>query len=241
MSARREAAAVVVAAGRGTRLGGAHATPKALVEVDGTTLLGLALQGLRAVGRFDPIVVVHAAGHEDAFRAVAGDGARLIPGGDTRSDSVRAGVGALGGPLPELVAVHDAARPLVPPGVVDRTLDAIDADVVAAAPGLPVPDTLKDVGEDGEVRRTVVREGLWAVHTPQVIRGDVLEAVLAWAGDRHATDDLGLVEQALAAGVVQGRVRLVRGDPRDLKVTYPEDLALAAAIVNGTRPPGTSG
>lgn len=231
------AAAVVVAAGEGTRLGDAHgATPKALVEVAGRTLLELALEGLRAVGRFGRIVVVHTPGHEESFRAVVGDGVSLAPGGVTRSDSVRAGVGALGDALPDLVAIHDAARALVPPAVVDRTLAAVEGDVVAAAPGLPVADTLKDATEDGEVRGTVDRSGLWAVHTPQVIRGDVLTAVLAWASERAATDDLGLVEDALAAGIVDGRVRLVRGDPRDLKVTYPEDLALAAAVVDGMRP-----
>lgn len=230
------AAAVVVAAGEGARLGDAHATtPKALVELAGRTLLELALEGLRAVGRFDRFVVVHAPRHEQAFRAVVGDRASLVPGGATRSDSVRAGVGALGDVLPDLVAIHDAARALVPPAVVERTLSAVEGDVVAAAPGLPVADTLKDAAEDGEVRGTVDRTGLWAVHTPQVIRGEVLSAVLAWAPQRRATDDLGLVEDALAAGIVDGRVRLVRGDPRDLKVTYPEDLALAAAVVEGMR------
>lgn len=231
------AAAVVVAAGEGTRLGDAHSTiPKALVEVAGRTLVELALGGLRAVGRFDRIVVVHTPGHEEAFRAVVGDRVSLAPGGATRSDSVRAGVGALGDGLPDLVAIHDAARALVPLAVVDRTLAAVEGDVVAAAPGLPVADTLKDATEEGEVRGTVERSGLWAVHTPQVIRGDVLAAVLAWAPQREATDDLGLVEDALAAGIVDGRVRLVRGDPRDLKITYPEDLALAAAVVDGMRP-----
>lgn len=226
-------AAVVVAAGQGTRLGDrAGDVPKALVEVDGRTLLDLALTTIRAVGRFAPVVVVHPPAHREPFARVAGDDVRLVPGGERRSDSVRAGVGALDGP-PDRVAIHDAARALVPPGVVARTLDAVDGDVIAAAPGLPVADTLKAVGDDGTVRRTVDRRGLWAVHTPQVVRGDVLATVLDWAGDRHATDDLGLVEDALDAGVVEGGIRLVRGDPRDLKITWPEDLAVAAMLVRG--------
>lgn len=229
------AAAVVVAAGQGTRLG-AHAgdVPKALVEVEGRTLLALAIEGLHAVGRFDEIVVVHTPGHDDAFAAAAGSEVRLVPGGERRSDSVRAGVGALDDAPSDLVAIHDAARPLVPPAVVARTLDAVEGDVVAAAPGAPVADTLKAVDGDGWVRRTVDRGGLWAVHTPQVIRGDVLAAVLDLDGDRHATDDLGLVEGAIAAGVITGRVRLVRGDPRDLKITWPEDLAVASLLVRST-------
>lgn len=229
-------AAVVAAAGAGSRLGDAHGTtPKALVEVHGRTLVELALEGLSAVGRLDPIVVVHTPGHEVAFRRAVGDGVLLVPGGRTRSDSVRAGVATLD-PVPDLVAIHDAARPLVPPGVVDRTLRAVHGDVVAAAPGVPVADTLKEVADGEDVRATVDRSGLWTAHTPQVVRGDVLATVLEWADGRDATDDLGLVEQAVAAGVVRGRIRLVRGDPRDLKVTYPEDLVLAAAIVRGTRP-----
>lgn len=223
-------AAVVVAAGEGTRLG-THTedTPKALLEIDGRTLLELALTSIRAVGRFDPVVVVHPAGHRDAFARFAGDPVRLVPGGDRRSDSVRAGVGALE-ETSERVAIHDAARALVPPAVFVRALDAVEDEVIAAAPGLPVADTLKAVGEDGVVSRTVDRRGLWSVHTPQVVRGDVLETVLEWAGDRHATDDLGLVEAAIDAGVVEGQVRLVRGDPRDLKVTWPEDLVVAASL-----------
>lgn len=229
-------AAVVVAAGEGTRLGDrGRDVPKALVEVHGRTLLDLALTTIRAVGRFDTVVVVHPPGRSDAFADVAGDDVRLVPGGARRTDSVRAGVDALGR-RPDRVAVHDAARALVPPAVVARTLDAVDGDVIAAAPGLPVADTLKAAGDDGVVRRTVDRRGLWAVHTPQVIRGDVFATVLDWAGDRHATDDLGLVEDALDAGVVEGDIRLVRGDPRDLKITWPEDLLVAAMLVRGAGP-----
>lgn len=229
-------AAVVVAAGEGTRLGDRSGdVPKALVEVDGRTLLDLALTTILAVGRFDPVVVVHPPGLRDSFARIAGEDVRLVPGGARRSDSVRAGVAALDD-RPDRVAIHDAARALVPPGVVARTLDEVAGDVIAAAPGLPVADTLKAVDDDGTVRRTVDRHGLWTAHTPQVVRGDVLAAVLAWAGDRHATDDLGLVEDAVHAGVVEGGIRLVPGDPRDLKITWPGDLVVAAMLVRGAGP-----
>lgn len=228
--------AVIVAAGRGSRLGDFGAVPpKALIEVDGRTLLELSLTTLRAVPAISELVVVHPPGEEDAFRRVVGEHLTLVSGGETRSSSVRVGVGALRSSA-EAVAIHDAARPLVPPAVVTRVLDAVAGRVIAAAPGLPVADTLKRVRPDGDVLGTVGRGGLWAVHTPQVIRRDVLDATLEWAGGRDTTDDLALVEEARAAGVVLGRVVLVRGDPRDLKITFPEDLALAAAIVRGSRP-----
>lgn len=221
---------MIVAAGEGTRLGAqAGDTPKALVEVDGRSLLELALTSLRAVGRLDPIVVVHPGGDREAFARVAGSGVRLVPGGPRRSDSVRAGVEALDR-VPDRVAIHDAARALVPPVVVVRALDAVVGDVIAAAPALPVADTLKAADEEGFVERTLDRRGIWAVHTPQVIRGDVFRTVLERRADPEVTDDLGLVEEALDAGAVEGRIRLVRGDPRDLKVTWPEDLVVAALL-----------
>ncbi len=231
-------AAVIVAAGRGSRLGEVGALrPKALVEVDGRSLLELCLTALRAVPAVSEFVVVHPPDRADAFRGVVGERARLVPGGATRAASVRAGVGAVGSSA-DLVAIHDAARPLVPPAVVARVIEAVAGKVIAAAPGLPVADTLKRVQPHGDVLGTVGRGGLWAVHTPQVIRRDVLEATLEWADGRDTTDDLALVEAARTAGAVIGRVVVVRGDPRDLKITFPEDLALAAAIERGSRPTG---
>ncbi len=219
--------AVVAAAGRGERLGaGGDARGKALVEIDGEPMVRLAVERLRASG-VEAIVVVHPPGEERAFaRAVDGE-ILLVAGGASRTDSVRAGFAAVPETC-ELVAVHDAARPLVGPDVIRRTIDAVRGDVVAAAPGLPVADTLKRV-EDGTVVGTVDRTALWAVQTPQVIRRDVLATVLEHA-DGTATDDLGLVERGVADGVVAGRVAVVRGDHRATKITGPEDLALVRAL-----------
>lgn len=238
MSDAPRTAVVVVAAGAGQRLsGGPDGTPKALVEVAGRPLLDLALTSIRAVPAVTEVVVVHPPGEEEAFRAVAGETAVLVPGGTTRTESVAAGVAALS-PDVEVVAVHDAARPLVPPGVVARVIAAVRDDVVAAAPALAVADTLKRVGPDGDVVETVDRSGLWAVHTPQVVRREVLEAALEERGV-DVTDDLALIERLRESGAVSGRIVLVRGDPRDLKVTYPEDLVLVAAVVEGAgRPAG---
>lgn len=232
----RHVGAVVVAAGRGERLGGAGGDrPKALVELAGATIIEHAVQRLHAAG-FEHLVIVHTPGHRDAFAAVlsraAGQGLTLVPGGATRSQSVRAGVGALGDGI-EVVAIHDAARALTPADVISRTVAAVTRDVIAAAPGRAVPDTLKRVTSSGDVHATVPRDHLWSVQTPQVVRRDVLEATLRWAEGRDATDDLGLVENAVAAGVVTGRIRLVPGDPRALKITEPGDLDLARDLLEG--------
>ncbi len=256
------AAGIVVAAGVGRRLGAAGGGPKALVPVAGAPLLRHAVQALVAAG-IAPLVVVHTPGHEAAFvEAVDGlPIAALVPGGATRTASVQAGLEALDGPDATpgsgrvaihgsgrvaihgsgrvaihgsgRVAIHDAARAFVPPAVVRAAVDAVRGDVIAAAPGLPVADTLKRVVDDaGTVAATVDRAGLWAVQTPQVFDAVALATVRAWAGGREATDDLALVEQAVAAGVVSGRVRLVRGSPLALKVTYPDDLAVARALAS---------
>ncbi|MBW3621192.1 MAG: 2-C-methyl-D-erythritol 4-phosphate cytidylyltransferase [Actinobacteria bacterium] len=223
---------VLVAAGAGERLGAAASGPKALVTVAGTTLLELALRGLRDAGVRD-IVVVHTPGHARAFADVARRHAvtRLVPGGETRTASVRAGLDEVE-LATEVVAVHDAARALTPATVIRAVLDAVRGDVVAVAPALAVPDTLKRVVA-GEVVATVDRSDLQAVHTPQAFVPDVLREALAGADD--ATDDLGLVERAIAEGRVQGRIALVAGSPRDLKITYPEDLDLVASLLAADR------
>lgn len=222
---------VVVAAGSGTRLGSSG--PKALVEVAGRSLLAHTLAGLAAAG-LPPAVVVHAPGARDDFVATVGDlpVAAFVAGGATRTDSVRAGVAALG-PDVEVVAVHDAARPLTPPEVVRDAVAAVAGahDVVGAAPAIPVADTLKRV-TGRVVDATVDRTDLVGVQTPQVFRRRVLE--LALAGPDQATDDLGLVEDLLVAGLVRGRIEVVPGSAWGRKVTYASDLAVVAALAATT-------
>jgi 2-C-methyl-D-erythritol 4-phosphate cytidylyltransferase len=219
---------VVVAAGRGQRLG--DRGPKALVPLCGRPLLAHTLAGLRDAG-CPPAVVVHTPGEDAAFHAAV-DGfpvAALVPGGASRTASVRAGLDALDR-MASVVAVHDAARPLVPPDVIRRAVRAVVGDVVAVAPAVAVADTLKRLAgplEHGptEVIGTLDRQRLVGVQTPQVFPRDVLEQALREGGD--ATDDLGLVEGLVAAGRVRGRVVVVAGSPRGLKVTFPEDLRVA--------------
>ncbi|MEJ7765267.1 MAG: 2-C-methyl-D-erythritol 4-phosphate cytidylyltransferase, partial [Acidimicrobiales bacterium] len=142
--------------------------------------------------------------------------------GATRSASVRAGLAQ----VPEgvdAVIVHDAARPLAHPGLFSAVLQALVDGADGAVAAVPVADTLKRVGDDRVVVETVDRSGLWAVQTPQGFRLDVLR--VAHAGEPEATDDAGLVE---ANG---GRVVVVPGDRRNLKVTDPADLDLLEGLM----------
>lgn len=206
--------AVVVAAGRGERLG--QAVPKAFVEVAGRTLLARSLDALRA-GGVQHLVAVVPAGLVTS--GDAGDDVVVVAGGATRQASVAAGLAALPPPA-RTVLVHDAARALVPAEVVRRVVAALHAGERAVVPGLPVADTLRDLE-----RGPVDRRGVVAVQTPQGFARDDLERAHAtWAG-ADATDDAGLVE---ALGV---RVHVVAGHPEAFKVTRPLDLLLAEAVV----------
>lgn len=220
------AAGVVVGAGCGSRLGVDQ--PKALVEVEGRALVAHAVERLAAAG-VHHLVVVHPPGAGPSFDAACGGlpVAALVPGGDTRTASVLAGVEVLSDEV-GVVAVHDAARGLCPVDTIRRALAALGSGVVAAAPALPVADTLKRVVDD-RVVETLDRRGVVAVQTPQVIRRDVLELALALRDD-GATDDLGLVEAAIARGEVAGRVVVVAGAVLARKVTYPSDLTVVRAL-----------
>lgn len=225
---RREAL-IVVAAGLGTRLGAAGGQPKALVTVRGRTLLDLTLERVRdaAIGY---VVVVHTPGIEQPFLDIAQRHgvAAVVPGGETRTASVRAGLDALPDDV-ELIGIHDAARALLPAELIRAAYDCVRDRTVAVAPGTAVADTLKRVDADARVLETVDRSDLQAVQTPQVFRADALRAAMEH-GD-EATDDLALVEQAIADGVVDGEVRLIGGSPLGFKVTYPQDLQLAEALL----------
>jgi 2-C-methyl-D-erythritol 4-phosphate cytidylyltransferase len=145
-----------------------------------------------------------------------------VAGGETRTDSVRAGLREVPSEAP-VVLVHDAARPLVPDEVVERVLQPLSEGWDGAVPGLPVPDTLKRVDADGTIVETVARDSLWAVQTPQAFLGYMLRR--GYAGAAPATDCAALVE---AAG---GRVKVVEGDPRLLKVTTAADLQRVEALL----------
>ncbi|HTZ06091.1 MAG TPA: 2-C-methyl-D-erythritol 4-phosphate cytidylyltransferase [Gaiellaceae bacterium] len=215
--------AILVAAGRGDRLG--LDQPKAFARLGEDPLLAEPLRRLDDCAWVDAIVLVAPPGWEEPAILLAeelgcGKVSACVPGGETRADSVRAGLAE----VPEdalVVLVHDAARPLLPEEVVERVLAPLSEGWDGAVPGLRVADTLKRVGGDGTVAETVPRDGLWAVQTPQAFVAETLRAAAAAGGD--ATDCAGLVE---ARG---GRVKVVEGDPRLLKVTTADDLEKVAS------------
>jgi 2-C-methyl-D-erythritol 4-phosphate cytidylyltransferase len=216
------AVALIVAAGRGERLG--SSAPKALVALSGRPMLEWSVAALHAADGIGAIVVALPGEALDAAPA----GCVAVAGGAERSHSVRAALAA----APQdagVVLVHDAARPLLTPGLVDRCLRALEEDggwdaAIAAA---PVTDTVKRAPDGLRVTETLVRSELWAVQTPQVFRRAALERAL----DRPdaelaaATDDAMLVERD------GGRVRVVESPAENLKVTTPVDLRLAELLL----------
>ena len=217
--------AILVAAGRGERLGSDQ--PKAFVKLGELPLLAEPLRRLDDSEWVDAVVVVTPPGWEEpaillAEELGAGKVRACVAGGETRAASVRAGLAE----VPDdaaAVLVHDAARPLLSDEVIERVLAPLAEGWDGVVPGLPVSDTVKRVSADGGVEDTVARDGLWTVQTPQAFPVDVLRRAVASFGD--ATDCAGLVE---AAG---GRVKVVPGDPLLLKVTTADDLARVAELL----------
>jgi len=211
--------AVVVAAGTGSRAGGGDAKQWRLLA--GKPVVRWSVEALTEAGA-DPVAVVVPAGDQQiAAAALTGLPIRLVAGGTTRGASVRAGLGALTDG-PNVVLVHDAARPLLGADLIERLLDAL-ATADGALPALPVADTLKRL--DGPQLSTVSRDGLWRAQTPQAFRRSTLvEAYAAWPPGEEPTDDAGVVERA------GGHVVMIPGDPRLLKLTYPEDFIVAEAL-----------
>jgi 2-C-methyl-D-erythritol 4-phosphate cytidylyltransferase len=218
--------AVIVAAGRGERLG--RDRPKAFAKLNGRALLAESVERLEASKWVDSIVLVAPEGWEEpaillAEELGAGKVSASVPGGATRTESVRAGVAEVPGEA-LVVLVHDAARPYLPEEVIERVLGPLGEGWDGAAPALPVADTLKRAAPDGSVAETVDRSGLYAVQTPQAFVADVLRKALA-GNIEDASDCAGLVE---AQG---GRVKLVAGDRRLVKVTTVEDLAFVESLL----------
>lgn len=212
-------AAILVAAGSGTRFGAE--TPKQFLTLAGKPVIRHAAEALAAhVSLLQP---VGDAGVIDV--AVAGVAGLLptVPGGATRQDSVRAGLEALVPHAPDIVLVHDAARPIIPPGTIPALVAAL-RESAGAIPGAAVADTLKRV-ERGVVLDTVPRTGLFRAQTPQAFRFAVLLAAHR-SGLTGATDDASLLE---AAGET---VEVVAGSDDNIKLTYPEDLVRLERIMS---------
>jgi 2-C-methyl-D-erythritol 4-phosphate cytidylyltransferase len=210
------AVALVVAAGRGERLG--TPVPKAFAILAGRPMVEWSLAALGEVAAVTEIVVALPAG------VAAPAGTVGVPGGSQRSHSVRAALAAAGADH-DVVLVHDAARPLVTAALVSACLDAL-AGADAAIAAAPVTDTIKEA-EGHDVVRTLDRARLWAVQTPQVFRREALERALAQDDDAvgAATDDASLIE------AIGGTVRIVRAPPENLKITTALDLRVAEMLL----------
>jgi 2-C-methyl-D-erythritol 4-phosphate cytidylyltransferase len=216
---------VLAAAGRGERLGSDR--PKAFAKLQDRPLLAESLERLEASNWIDAIVIVAPPGWEEPAILLAEELGcakvnACVAGGETRAESVRAGVAEVADEA-VVIAVHDAARPLLPEEVLERVLTALNEGWDGAVPALPLADTVKRV-RDGQVVETLPREELVAAQTPQAFLAPVLREALA-ADIAGATDCASLVE---ARG---GRVTTVAGDSRLVKVTDDADLELVASLL----------
>lgn len=217
-----QAAAVIVAAGRGTRAGAER--PKQFAPLHGRPLLAWSIAAFAASPGVSRIVVVADPAFEAEVRAAAAAAPiELVPGGPTRIASVRAGLSGLDGM--DAALIHDAARPgLLPVDVASLLAALTEADAVA--PALPVADALKRADPDGSVQAEADRAGLHRVQTPQAVRLAAYRGALASVSDDAAFDDDLAI--ARAAGL---RARLIPGAARLAKVTYPEDFAVIARLI----------
>ncbi len=219
---------VIVAAGSGSRAGPGQA--KQWRPVAGKPVLRWSVESFIAAGAADVVIVASEDGALVLPEVLAGlKGWRGVQGGATRALSVQAGLAALSGrPADEPVLVHDAARPFLGSKTIDDLLAAL-AGADGAIPALPVADTLKRA-DTGAPLTTTSRDNLWRAQTPQAFRrGALVSAYSAWSGEAEPTDDAQVVE---AAG---GRVAISPGDPLLMKLTYPEDFAMAERLAGAAR------
>jgi 2-C-methyl-D-erythritol 4-phosphate cytidylyltransferase/2-C-methyl-D-erythritol 2,4-cyclodiphosphate synthase len=217
-------AAILVAAGTGSRFGGA--TPKQLLLLHGKPVLRHAAEAL--LGHIDLLQPVgDAALIGPALAGIAH--LPIVPGGAERQDSVRAGLEALQPYAPDIVLVHDAARPIIPPGTIEAVLEALKNDA-GAIPALAVSDTLKR-GAENRITETVPRANLFRAQTPQGFRYPVLHRLHQQAAGTVATDDAALLE---AAGLA---VALVPGAEQNIKLTLPADFARLEQLLGARMTP----
>lgn len=223
-----DAGVIIVAAGRGARVAGGG-EPKQYREIAGVRMLLRAIRPFASHPRIGPIVVVLPP--EDAARppawlqAVLSDRLAVVAGGEERQQSVANGLARLPAEV-KLVLVHDAARPFVDAGIIDRVLQVASLGA-AAVPAVPLADTVKETDTAGLVVRTVPRERLVAVQTPQAFPRQMLETAHQRGGadgKSPATDDAALCER------LGHPVRVVAGNPRNIKITTAEDFEVAEAF-----------
>ena len=212
-------ASILLAAGSGSRFGAE--TPKQFLRIAGRPVLRWAAESLAAATD-----LLQPVGDGAAITAALSGLAHLpvVPGGATRQDSVRAGLEALLAHQPDIVLVHDGARPVIPRGTIPALLQAL-ADAPGAIPALAVADTLKRA-QDGVITATVPRDGLFRAQTPQAFRFPVLLAA-------HRTGRIGATDDAALLEAMGEKIRLVPGSDDNIKLTYPEDAVRLERILGG--------
>lgn len=219
-------AALIVAAGRGSRLGGE--IPKQYRILLGAPVLSWSIRAFATAGVRRVVVVIDPADADLYRTATEGFAVTLVPGGATRTESVRAGLAAIGDA--DVVLIHDAARPGLNGDVIGRLLDAIAAGASGAAPALAVADSLRRADATGRIVGELDRDNVVRVQTPQAFRADVIRAAYAAAPRSSAFSDDAAVARANGAAVV-----LVEGAARLMKLTYPEDFAMLERLMSGDR------
>ncbi len=229
-ASRPDVGVVIVAAGAGVRAGPGE--PKQFRPIHGVPMLLRALRPFTSHPEVVHVVVALPAGHvqqpPDWLAKLGGERLGLVPGGDTRAQSVRAGLRALT-PDATVVLVHDAARPFVSRETIDGVI-ARAREGVGAVAAVPVSDTVKEVVENRQIVRTVPRERLWRTHTPQGFPRAMLEQAYArLGGNEAATDDAEVCERAGAP------LEVVPDTPQNFKVTTADDFRIAEALARELR------
>ncbi|MBM3602974.1 MAG: 2-C-methyl-D-erythritol 4-phosphate cytidylyltransferase, partial [Alphaproteobacteria bacterium] len=224
-------AAVIVAAGRGLRMGQqAGAVPKAYLPLAGKPVVAHSLQALASLPAMARVIIVHHPDDQDLarFLTTMDERVRLIAGGATRTESVAAGLYALADVQPDWVWIHDAARPLLRRRLLDDLLGSLQSmpELDGLCPATPITDALKRVDGADQPIAGVARDDLRAVQTPQVFRYHKILPLYHQSPLPMAEDDMAL---AAAGGLNLG---LVAGDGDNLKITYAEDLKQAEWLLN---------
>jgi len=229
--------ALIPAAGRGTRYGGA--VLKQYLPVCGKAVLAHAIRAFQFHPMISGITVILAE-DDQWFESAVGQltaAVETVIGGNTRAQSVRNGLQFVADNYPETdwVLVHDAARPCLSPGSLDRLLEQGLQSEDGAILAMPVGDTLKSAGEDQEITATVDRSGLWAAQTPQLFP----VVALSDAIDAAQRDGRELTDEASAMELAGARPKLVMGSAANIKITHPSDLAITEAWLNWAKPQTT--
>lgn len=211
--------AIITAGGTGKRMG----KKKQFLPFAGDTIVGTTLRILQQIKKIDEIILVVDKSEMDKAKGL---GIKVVAGGEERQDSVANGLKAVSSGT-ELVVIHDGARPLITTEVIEKAIEE-GVKYGAAVVGVPAKDTVKVVGDDLFVEETPDRNKLWLIQTPQVFKYDIITQAHAEIKDKM-TDDAGLVERI---GV---KVKMVMGSYENLKITTPEDIRVAEAILKGRK------